>query len=676
MISEKPAEDTKTANRRATRILLFCGLPVLVLLAYGNHFQNSFHFDDSHAILDNPYIRDLHNIPRFFADGTTSSTLPANRVYRPVVYTSLAVDYWLGHGLQPLWFHISTFFWFLVQLGLMFLLFRGILDRTKPGSAANTWISLFATALYGVHPVIAETVNYIIQRSDLYAALAVVAGLVIYVEFPHLRRFGLYLLPVVAGVLSKAPAAVFPALLFAWIWLFDADRVRPALLRTLPALVVTAAVAWFTILMTPPTYITGAFSGYAYRITQPAVLLGYFLKFFIPAGLSADTDRPWLTSVFQPGAIYGLLFIVALAAAALWCARRREMRPVAFGLLWFLAASIPTSVIALAEVENDHRMYLPFVGLTIGVCWTAALWVERRAFPVRIVVPVCALILIGFAAGTRARNRVWSTEETLWRDVTVKSPNNGRGLMNYGLSQMEKGRYNDALGYFQRALVLNPNYYVLEINLGIANGAIGNPGEAERHFLRAIRLAPTDASARHFYGRWLVGAGRGQEALGQLRAAVAQNPDYLPARYLIMQIYSTAGDASSLRHEAQETLARFPSDATAASWLAGAQNLHLSSTPMSPMTADAYLQLSLNMFQTGKFKECITAAREALKLRPDYAEAWNNIGAAYNSLSQWDEGIAAAKEAIRLKPDFQLAKNNLALAESEKRKLAGSPAPR
>src|ERR1700722_3427574 len=229
---------------RATRIFAFVGMWALVLLAYANHFQNSFHFDDSHAIVDNPYIRDLDNIPRFFTDGRTSSVLPANRVYRPIVSTSLAIDYWMGHGLQPLWFHISTFFWFLVQLGLMFVLFRRILP-------ANSWTALFATALYGVHPAIADTVNYIIQRSDLYAALAVVAGLVIYIQLPRLRWSGLYLLPVVAGILSKAPAAVFPALLFAWIWMFDDQTFKVALRSTLPALIVAGAAGWFTVRMTP-----------------------------------------------------------------------------------------------------------------------------------------------------------------------------------------------------------------------------------------------------------------------------------------------------------------------------------------------------------------------------------------------------------------------------------------
>src|SRR5690349_7330762 len=108
---------------RNTKILLGIALAA-VLLAYSNHFRNSFHFDDSHAVTDNPYIRDLRNIPRFFTDAQTFSTLPANRAYRPVVSTSLAVDYWLAGGLNPFWYHLSTFVWYLLQLGLMYFLFE------------------------------------------------------------------------------------------------------------------------------------------------------------------------------------------------------------------------------------------------------------------------------------------------------------------------------------------------------------------------------------------------------------------------------------------------------------------------------------------------------------------------------------------------------------------------
>ena len=94
-----------------------------VALAYGNHFHNSFHFDDSHTVVENPAIRTLANVPGFFTDGRTFSVLPANASYRPLVSATLALDYWLAGGLNPLWFHISTFIWFLAQLAMMYLLF-------------------------------------------------------------------------------------------------------------------------------------------------------------------------------------------------------------------------------------------------------------------------------------------------------------------------------------------------------------------------------------------------------------------------------------------------------------------------------------------------------------------------------------------------------------------------
>ena len=85
--------------------------------------------------------------------------------------------------------------------------------------------------------------------------------------------------------------------------------------------------------------------------------------------------------------------------------------------------------------------------------------------------------------------------------------------MNYGLTQMEKGNYSVALEYFQRALIYTPNYATLEINLGIVNGVMNNAPEAERHFLRAISLAPNDDQTHFYYGRWLFQTGRGAQSI-------------------------------------------------------------------------------------------------------------------------------------------------------------------
>jgi hypothetical protein len=160
-----------------------------ICLAYSNSFHNGFHFDDFHTVVDNPAIRSLHTIPRFFRDATTFSVLPANRTYRPMVSTTLALDYALGRGYAPVWFHVGTFGLFLGLVVLLDALYLLLLGRIRP-SPENAWIALFGAAWFGLHPAMAETVNYVIQRGDLYCTLGCVGALFLFAQYPRLRRTG------------------------------------------------------------------------------------------------------------------------------------------------------------------------------------------------------------------------------------------------------------------------------------------------------------------------------------------------------------------------------------------------------------------------------------------------------------------------------------------------------
>jgi len=139
-------ERMPTALRNKSRAGLGAALLLIVLLAvYTNHFHNSFHFDDAHTIENNAAIRELKNIPFFFRDATTFSSLPSNQSYRPLVSTLLAFDYRLGGGLQPLWFHFSIFALFVaLTLLLAFVISRLLNDRASP--ARNCWIAFIAAA--------------------------------------------------------------------------------------------------------------------------------------------------------------------------------------------------------------------------------------------------------------------------------------------------------------------------------------------------------------------------------------------------------------------------------------------------------------------------------------------------------------------------------------------------
>src|SRR6266436_6508502 len=189
--------------------------PALVALtlfaAYANHFQNSFHFDDAHTIVNNAAIREIKNIPLFFYDARSFSSLPSNQSYRPIVSTLMAIDYKLGSG-NPLPYHLSIFALFVALVLLIAFVIYRLID--------NVWIAFGAAALYGLHPANADTVNYVIASAEIISTLGILSSFVLYFEFPKLRRYDLFVLPAALAILAKPPAAIFVALFAIYIFIF------------------------------------------------------------------------------------------------------------------------------------------------------------------------------------------------------------------------------------------------------------------------------------------------------------------------------------------------------------------------------------------------------------------------------------------------------------------------
>jgi tetratricopeptide (TPR) repeat protein len=264
-------------------------------------------------------------------------------------------------------------------------------------------------------------------------------------------------------------------------------------------------------------------------------------------------------------------------------------------------------------------------------------------------------VLTAEAASTHVRNQVWHTEESLWRDVTVKSPKNGVGLMNYGIALMGRNDFADALPYLKRAHDLMPDYYSADINLGLAYAGLNRDDDAVHQFEQAVSLAPTIAEPYFYYGRWLKSKGRLEEAQAKLETALKVNPNYFQARSLLIELYTAEQKWRARDRLIEESLKLTHNDELAR------QYVQERSTPQS------LLRLSAKYCNQGNYTECLGAAQEAIELRPDYAEAYSNVAAAYIAMQKWDEGIQAAREALRLKPGYEAAKSNLEWALSHRK---------
>lgn len=663
-------------------LLLF----IVLLITYSNHFNNGFHFDDSHTIVTNVNIRSLKNIPNFFVDTKMVSSSKDHWGLRPFVTTTLAIDYWLASGLNPFYFHLSTFLFFIALLVLMFFMFKHILLKTK-ADIWNPYISLLTAGLFGLHTVNAETINYIISRSDVISTFFIVLSFCIYTLLPNKRKLYIYIIPAMIGVLAKETIIVLPMLLFVYILFFEKNisipdifkkdnfkEVLNTFLKLIPLTLCIALVQSYTLIK------TGSIAGLSnnlidYIQTQPFVWFHYFVSFFLPFSLSADSDWTVIQNIFDDRVIAGFVFLVTLITIVIKNSKKKKTRPIAFGLIWFVFALLPTSLAPLSEVMNDHRMFFPFIGLALSIVYTISLYLKKNEKKVinnkGLLWGGISLVLLAYAYGTYQRNKVWLNGETLWYDVTIKSPKNGRGLMNYGLTQMAKGNYAVAKEYFNKSLKLYPSYSTLYINLGIVNGATNNDVKAEEYFKKAINLKPHDDSGYFFYARYLNEKNKFKIAKINSEKALKTNPYNLPNRHLLMDIYYKLELWGNLENLVNETLNIQPKDETSLKFKSLGQNKKTELTiteetaNVNP-TPEKYINLSLLYYNKGMYKKCIEACNKAISLNPNSAIAYNNICISYTNLGNYEEAIKACEKALEIDSNFNLAKNNLKYAQQKK----------
>ena len=90
---------------------------------------------------------------------------------------------------------------------------------------------------------------------------------------------------------------------------------------------------------------------------------------------------------------------------------------------------------------------------------------------------------------------------------------------------------------------------------------------------------------------------------------------------------------------------------------------------IKPDYAEAYYNMGNALQDQGKLDEAIASYTKALSLKPDYAEAYYNMGNALQNQGKLDEAIASYTKALSLKPDYAKAYYNMGNALQNQGKL-------
>jgi tetratricopeptide (TPR) repeat protein len=693
--------------KRSREFLILWLAPVLALLAvlgvWYSHFDSSFHVDDEHTVVHNgASLGNLDNVSRFFYDPDLSADEPAYVYYQPLLTTTLALDYRAARNTSAFVYQIDTFAWFLLDLIAMYLAFTLF-------TGSNRRTALLGAAIFALHPVTADTVNYVSRRGSVMGAFGLLLGLYIWIFWAkHLPRqllrftavpktrwdlfrrvwyprfnswyktftklpLALYLIPVALALLADPNAAVFAPILLAYMLLFDFKRVAR---RIAPAAIVCTGYGIFHLLFTW-RFATGHIDAetplpfFSYLIAQPLVIVRYFFTFFIPVHLSAASGVNALPNFWSPPAVAGYVGLAGIVWLAVATARRPAWRSISFGIWWFLIALLPTSLVPQSSFEDDQRMYLPMVGLAFASARGIWMLAERIArLPVNRKVSLAAqgaLIFLLLAGGgwlTFERNQVWNSEATLWADAARNSPRNPTALIRHALLQAEDGDTLSAYENLVKAATLASDDPASEITLARAFDSVNKNADAEQQFRRAVASGERYSPAFSSYAQWLSIQGRMDEALKFAARAIAIDARNLAARHVMMEVYSAKSDWNEVNRMAGETLDLEPGDAASLRARELAESVFdrvktAERDAESGKTVNDYLHLSVAYFQNRQYEDSVKACQHALAVHPELAEAYSNMAAAYYALGRLDESETALREVIRIRPEMATAKNNL-----------------
>ncbi|MBI4119846.1 MAG: hypothetical protein HY454_00050, partial [Parcubacteria group bacterium] len=499
-------------------------------MLYGNSLKGGFVYDDN-FFADRPELSNPAHLLKIWTEPYLPQNLAAG-LYRPFAVFSFALNFILS-GESPTSFHLVNIILNGIVVFLVFLLVLKIFGDRK--------LAVVAALFFAFLPVHTESVAFIKSRDEILATLFAIWSWLLFIPYEAARARSMPLprlgfisatenksrlnwkkitgsaLLFLLAVLSKELIIIVPVLFLAVFW------VRPSKFLDMPSasaplapvqklgrilkaasgfLITGAFYLWLRFQVLGP-YAFGSdksyfainplgYADFQTRIwTAFKIAFVYIGKTFVPLNLSATYHYNHLTIVryflnsWQ--AVAGFVILAGLIFLFFW--KRTRQTPLGIGALSFFIPYFVISKIIFksGDILAERWMYFPSVGLSIMAAYLILLiyrW--RRIFAVVIF----GVVLAVYAAVVIPRNRIWLSDENLFRSMIKTAPNSIQGHSNLASWYMRNNKTAEAKSEAEIGFAINKEYPPLLNTIGGIAFKDGNYDLAETAFLKAIELAP------------------------------------------------------------------------------------------------------------------------------------------------------------------------------------------
>ena len=581
-----------------------------------------------------------------------------NAYWHPVTSMSHMLDCMM-FGLDPGGHHLSNLFYHILNVLLLFMVFRRM--------TGETWKSAAVAALFALHPVNVDSVAWISERKSLLSTtfwLLTMLSYVYYSARPAAWRYLLVITVFTLGLMAKPMLVTLPCALllldfwplyrFKWFrenWL-DRDAMppndRPAFHETsisrliaekIPLLILSfgAICLSFISLQKNSQILNGIMQPLSLRIENALVsYLHYLWHMAWPAKLAIVYPFPATIPVWQP-----IASSLALILATLLAIRYSRKKPyLATGWLWYVGTLTPVIGIiqgGLWPQIADRWAYVPYVGIFTILAWGIPDLFSRFRSKRLITAGVSLTVLVILFSLTSGQLKYWKNTDTLFQHTLKVTHDNYYAHVVIGRYCADNDDHPQAMRHFQKALDILPDYSEAIEAMGQEYAFLKDYDKALEHYQKALLFAPSSIDLFNKIGNVYALMGRYDQAIPHYNNAIAIDPEDPAA-------YNNLGAAYYFTGQLEPAM----------------QNLK-KSLEMQPDYEQAYYNIGLVETKTGDTGEAVNNFQKAVKINPDYIEAHNSLGKIFFQTGNLTAALKHFEQVLRLSPEDASAHYNIGI---------------
>jgi protein O-GlcNAc transferase len=201
-----------------------------------------------------------------------------------------------------------------------------------------------------------------------------------------------------------------------------------------------------------------------------------------------------------------------------------------------------------------------------------------------------------------------------------------------------KGERGRAVALLESIIKNNPRDADARLLLGSILAEEGKREQAIVHLSEAVRLRPRSAEAHNALGEALSGVGDDKAARREFESAVRLAPDLAPARVSLGLILAQAGETTAAAEHLDRAIRLLGRDPEAA--------------------FPKYLRAKIHT-EREEIDKAAALLKDAVALRPDFFEAWSDLGQARKALLDDAGAFEAFKRAVELEPGDAVSRYRL-----------------